>query len=397
MRCVKSGRTEVIHMFTGYQYLYVEINLLCILLLSYELHGLLSSLEQQAENIALRRVVAATIAVMALDALWSLGNGAAGQTMSRANGLVMSLYLIMEGVVAYCWLQYVEIKLGCGRKRPLAVSVLLQLPMLALIIFSLGSIWNGWMFYYDANNVYHRGAYFFLQPLFPASYLALSCIETLVSVMKDHTRKDSEDQKAIFVFLVFPLAGFLAGIFCEGLPMIWPLASIGLLYLFMALQNHKISTDSLTGTNNRREFDKRFAALTADPGVSRSIGLLLMDIDAFKSINDTYGHAEGDLALIEASAILRGICESSGAFLARYGGDEFAILFPYCEEDAASLRAQIENAFAQRNAQSAKPYDITLSIGGAGCDSGLAAASDELIRQADRELYREKSGKKLDR
>lgn len=383
-------------MFSIYQYLYLEINLMFICMLSYVHHALRRSIEQQEENIALRHVAAAVIVEMALDSLWALGNGTGGSALALPNAVVMALYLIMEGVTAVSWLHYTELKLHIKKKRGFR-AVLLWLPMLGQVFFSLSSIWTGRFFYYDAANVYHRGSWFNLLIALPAIYLLLACFEALLSLLRDRSRKGRADRRAMVIFLAFPLAGALAGIFCVGLPLLWPLASVGLLFMFMALQNHKISTDSLTGVCNRREFDDRFASLVSDAGVSRPVGLLLMDIDAFKSINDSCGHAEGDLALIETAAILRRICEETGAFLARYGGDEFVILFPYSEQSAGSLRERIVGAFAARNAQTDKPYEITLSIGAADSAACPAADPAALLCRADNALYAEKRRKKLER
>ena len=96
-------------------------------------------------------------------------------------------------------------------------------------------------------------------------------------------------------------------------------------------------SDSLTGLANRRAFIAALEARLAAPAVTPPFALALLDLDGFKPINDTFGHAAGDLVLIEVAARLRREA-GAGAFVARIGGDEFALLLP-CGNEAAVLRA----------------------------------------------------------
>ena len=95
----------------------------------------------------------------------------------------------------------------------------------------------------------------------------------------------------------------------------------------------------------------------------------IMDINGFKKINDTYGHYEGDRALIETANILKKAIGGTPMFLARYGGDEFAILgFLKDMNEAEGLKKKIQRYFADSNVDVSRIYDITM--GGfqiAGC------------------------------
>ncbi len=96
-------------------------------------------------------------------------------------------------------------------------------------------------------------------------------------------------------------------------------------------------SDSLTGLANRRAFLAALEARLAAPGPAPPFALALLDLDGFKPINDTFGHAAGDALLIEVSARLRREA-GNRALVARIGGDEFALLLP-CGNEAALLRA----------------------------------------------------------
>jgi diguanylate cyclase (GGDEF)-like protein len=96
-------------------------------------------------------------------------------------------------------------------------------------------------------------------------------------------------------------------------------------------------TDPLTGLANRRAFLAELEQRLAAPGLVRPFALALLDLDGFKPINDTFGHAAGDSLLIEVAARLRREA-GTGAVVARIGGDEFALILP-CGNENAVMRA----------------------------------------------------------
>ncbi|MBB5233752.1 HD domain-containing phosphohydrolase [Deinococcus budaensis] len=136
-------------------------------------------------------------------------------------------------------------------------------------------------------------------------------------------------------------------------------------------------TDDLTGLSNRRQFDEDLAAL--DPGTQ----LVLLDLDHFKRINDTHGHAAGDRALEHVAALLR---ELDPAHLRPYrvGGEEFALLADLGAESRA--RAQVEALLREVPAAGRGMWaGLTLSAGLATRRPGESAAA--LFRRADEALY----------
>jgi diguanylate cyclase (GGDEF)-like protein len=105
-----------------------------------------------------------------------------------------------------------------------------------------------------------------------------------------------------------------------------------------ALQE-QATVDSLTGLVNRRVFDGALEEALTRP-VPGGTALILIDVDAFKAINDSHGHPVGDDVLVHLSALLRGNVRADDAVLSRLGGDELAILLPGTPPDVASRRAE---------------------------------------------------------
>ncbi len=144
-------------------------------------------------------------------------------------------------------------------------------------------------------------------------------------------------------------------------------------------------TDSLTGTMNRRRFfEEAEALLSLQSGAP--VGVLMLDLDRFKEINDAYGHGQGDEVLREFTQCVEAVLRQSDR-LARLGGEEFAVLLP-----ATGLEATAAIADRLRVAVSKHPFrigkeklSVTTSIGGTCCAVG--EAFDAAISRADKALY----------
>jgi diguanylate cyclase (GGDEF)-like protein len=156
-------------------------------------------------------------------------------------------------------------------------------------------------------------------------------------------------------------------------------------------------TDELTGLNNRRAFDDALASeVERARRFGSDLGLVLIDLDNFKAVNDTYGHQQGDLVLREVARVLR---DSSREIdhSARYGGEELAVVLPGTDLEGAFNRAErIREEIAQLQIprlDGGGTLSITTSCGAAAV---RAAAADgrELVQAADNALYKAKHGGK---
>ena len=138
------------------------------------------------------------------------------------------------------------------------------------------------------------------------------------------------------------------------------------------------NTDALTGLNNRRYFQNRLEAdLTRINRYGGTFGLLAIDIDHFKRVNDQYGHAVGDHALIHIARVLEMECRSSD-MLARTGGEEFVILLAETDDSQLTLAAE---RFRRAVASTPIPIDIEDNVGQVKINSE-SIESDEDIHQA---------------
>jgi diguanylate cyclase (GGDEF)-like protein/PAS domain S-box-containing protein len=150
--------------------------------------------------------------------------------------------------------------------------------------------------------------------------------------------------------------------------------------------------DDLTGLHNRRGFaaiGQHHMELSRRTG--RPLAVLFADLDGMKTINDTFGHTEGDHALCDAADILRSTLRASDV-VARLGGDEFCALLPDCPADqAAAVCTRIEEAL--REHRGSRPFELSLSLGVTVHEPGSPASFDDLIQRADAAMYEQKASR----
>jgi diguanylate cyclase (GGDEF)-like protein len=151
--------------------------------------------------------------------------------------------------------------------------------------------------------------------------------------------------------------------------------------------------DPLTGVANRTLLDDRLRVALARAGRNGFLtGVLFMDLDGFKAINDRHGHTVGDEVLKAVANRLRAVLRPADV-VARLGGDEFVAV---CEElhsveEAHAIASRVEVAITQPVATRAGPLVVTASVGLGLAEGASGADADDLIRRADEAMYRAKN------
>jgi len=151
---------------------------------------------------------------------------------------------------------------------------------------------------------------------------------------------------------------------------------------------HEATHDALTDLANRTLLQDKVRLMTADP--NRGVGLLLIDLDRFKQINDNYGHAVGDEVLVELARRLREICPPD-TVICRYGGDEFVLATNPLHKTVAEIAHHIVAALKDPVWTTAGPVPVSASVGTAYCPPGDSCDFTDLLRSADRAMYSAKT------
>lgn len=185
--------------------------------------------------------------------------------------------------------------------------------------------------------------------------------------------------KISFVYIIFILLG--------GYVTYQFLQELRKHFQFVQTQQELALTDGLTNLANRRKLDETLAHYDQH---GYAFSVLIVDIDFFKSVNDTYGHDGGDVVLRQLSQLLQH-CSPDEAVVGRYGGEEFVVLLPDMPlNEAVRLGETIRSACADQHfVFSTYPaFHVTLSIGAASSDQG--ETSFEVVQKADQSLYQAK-------
>jgi diguanylate cyclase (GGDEF)-like protein len=155
-------------------------------------------------------------------------------------------------------------------------------------------------------------------------------------------------------------------------------------------------SDGLTGLANRRRFDEVLAAECKRLGRTKSpLALILLDIDDFKTFNDTYGHVAGDQCLRDIAGVLTTVTHRVPDLAARYGGEEFACILPETDVDGATVVAERIQAgiaylrIAHRTSPTAEHVTASLGVTCLTCKPDILPT--EIVAAADKNLYRAKA------
>jgi diguanylate cyclase (GGDEF)-like protein len=156
-------------------------------------------------------------------------------------------------------------------------------------------------------------------------------------------------------------------------------------------------TDSLTHLYNRRFFNIVLGReLKRAIRAKSNITFMMLDVDYFKQYNDTYGHIEGDKALLHVAKVLKSVLKRPGDFVFRLGGEEFGVLltevtFEESEALAAKICQTMEAEAIPHAGNQASSY-LTISIGVLTCKAHEELDEEDMIKEADKKLYEAKEG-----
>ena len=229
------------------------------------------------------------------------------------------------------------------------------------------------------ENVYKRGPLSYIYYIVIVYYLV-----TGIVAMRRYEKENGA--KAFFnidMFLMPIIIGAGLQFLFYGLSLAWLSSAIGLAGMFMMQQNEMAYLDPLTGTYNRLYLNQILSSWIKR---SNSFSGLMLDIDDFKSINDNFGHSEGDRALRTVADILKQ-SRLAREWVFRFAGDEFIVLGPGGADALSAYMAEVERRLEEA-CSGASPYRIRLSYGVIDFEGG---DMDAFMKKMDDRMYEMKA------
>jgi len=376
-------------MTLDYLFFYAEANIVCIAIFVILLNHDRRHSTRQEKQIWFDRTAIAHILYFLSDIGWA---AVVSGYLPRTRFLVILfnfLNFVFLCLVAYGWFMYAaaaeDMILGKSWKQ----RRLLRLPIWIAIIVMIAAFAAAPRFWVnDAGEL--NFWYYPLMLVVPLFYIFGACIISMVNAKK----ADSREKKRLYLLIgLYPLAVVISGI-VQLIALEAPLFCFGctlmMLYFFIQSQQSLISIDALTRLNNRGQIERYMKQVKYRENVPTYAAMI--DIDHFKKINDTFGHAEGDRALILVAEAMRQTSEKLGenAFIGRYGGDEFTMIVRSAEEGIMDQAiAWLRDFTCRKQEDNRLLYRLDLSVG----YDILQAPPDTMeacLNRADEKLYENK-------
>ena len=333
------------------------------------------------ENRSLKSMIAVTFASCVTEAIVFVVDGKPGMLCRVLLGVGNTWLFLTNLILMPCWMEFVRGHLNVPRSGFYSFLVNgVSFVGLALLIVN---IFTPVVFSIDANNVYHRESCY----IFFAAAMPLMLIYSIGMYFYAKSKGGNLQFFPVWVFVIPVILGAGIQSFFYGVSTLWPFTAIGIGALVCCLQNEVIFRDHLTGIYNRFYLDILKNRLGANENAE--FYFMMLDLNGFKSINDTYGHSAGDEALVTASSLLRKAVGSEGVVM-RYAGDEFVIVLNTREQASADQCVEaIRETFREFNRSKETLYDLSASIG--CCMIDLRKSSDdELMNIADKLMFEDK-------
>ena len=379
---------------TGYLGLYILINVFCgVLVLISVIHSRIGmgSTEQRRHFVATMSLL---LVFFAADTLWyTMDQGAIPQNQV-ASIFLKTIYFLSATIESYLWFLYMGTLSGAPFLRSRQKLWLLTIPIWVHALLCLINVWTGILFWVTEDMQYSRGPLFPVQYLIIYSYLIASSMIALSRAMKPENYIDRNRLIVIALFPVLPAISGLAQLFIWRVPFNCIGFTVSMVIVYLTELGQQISQEPLTQLANRKQLMRALQQNMGEHEEDDLLCLFMIDVDQFKKINDIFGHVEGDRAILRVAEVLRNAAARlrRKATVARYGGDEFAILLvAEGEEDAAALQRLIDDELAEAN-RSEERYQLQLSMGMAKY-AGENRSIRELLNDADRKLYENKNRK----
>ena len=368
---------------------YTQANLACAIIFAIMLAQDLLSVDRQEKQIKFDNALAAFIAYFISDIFWCAVITSHLPKMIYTVALANILNFFFMVLITYHWLNYVLAVLQTPGRNRRRFKMTTALPLAISFLVFIIVYFRAPQLLVDSNLDTTR-FYDAFQVTLPDIYI-LAALYYSFKAARD--ARDRVERKRYLALGLFPLSIILAGLVQILLlpdSAVFCLASAILMVSFyIDSMDGQISQDPLTGLNNRNQLRRYVSQENSMRREGLDTYVMMLDINDFKKINDTYGHAEGDHALVIMANALKRAAGSMDlpAFIGRFGGDEFTVIVHSNGSDevvefADRIRTTLEDICRAQGT----PFTVSTAIGWSKLENEGDSFA-ECMRRADQQLY----------
>ena len=328
------------------------------------------------------------MACSVLESLSFLVDGKPGTFLRIFNIVDNSLLYACTATVSLIWIWFVDLSLHHDPKRIKTLYAPMTVIWACLVLSLIFNAFFGFYFKVDANNVYSRellGYIFYV-------FLVGSFVLSIIVFIKFRITHGGVQFFPIWMFLTPVIIGCVIQVIWYGISLAWLGCAIGLLAIYFNTLSKFSLVDSLTGLYNRAYIEHKL--IVARENKKYVYAGIMLDVDYFKEINDTFGHSVGDEALREVARMIVGSCNRN-SFAFRFAGDEFIILVrvpAFMQEELESTVEEVKSRIRRQtdkfNNDPKNQYKIRFSMGHAIYET--KDKDDTFFHKMDAAMYKEK-------
>lgn len=368
---------------------YAEVSIGCVCVLMVLLYSIKRLPTPQLKFTLFHRLVLWHALYFLSDSVWAMVNdGVIPKNTFSVLAVNYSNAVILAALFYSCFI-YAEMSTRpeMTRMQIRCLQAKLRIPIFVEMVILLVSFVAAPDFWLD-KDLEPRDLYYFILAFIPIVYIMVVTVRCIARGLKPENR---QHLKTYLIVASYTPGCIVAGgaqiLFSLTTPIFCFWCTLIILFVYLNSQNQLISTDPLTSLNNRNQL-QRYLQLQRD---AKDSYVIMVDVDHFKQINDTYGHVEGDKALIIISRALKQACGrlKMSIFLCRYGGDEFLMIAQTETPDDVLkvVRDCLQEQIANR--EDSQTYPIEVSLGYARWDGDVANFKD-CVAHADQKMYEDK-------
>ena len=376
---------------------YTSINLVCFMIFGIMLAHDRIGIDRQEKQLKYDHALIAFMAYFLSDSVWcAVDAGLLPNNVTTVLLTSLANYIVMTAIT-YTWLQYVmAVEQLPNRNKAMTQFAIITPFIISLIVLTITYLISPQALI--GENLKTTAAFDVFLVCVPYIYIAAVIIYTVKIAVKEENVKEKKKHLYVGLFPVMTvIGGLMQMILMPELPIFCFSATILMLIFYIQSMDGQISTDPLTKLNNRGQLERYVSQSSNLRMEGRKTYVVMMDINDFKKINDTYGHAEGDAALVIVAQSLVNVVRKHNfpLFLGRYGGDEFVlIIHTMNNEELNSVVEEIRENVEKKCREADKPYIISIGIGFDELSGGQDTIQ-KCMQRADGKLYQDKENCKL--